>query len=135
MAEVFINIKTTKELLRQLNKFIVQDKIADAVVHDFDPIDFKNHLIHIVSTRGLVDREVCEKLFDEQGIRHMTVAFTHPTMCIQSSEVQNSYEVYKILGDSGFSKCLIWYLVRRFPALKQGQGDAIITYTLNVSIN
>ena len=127
MAEVFINIKTTKELLRQLNKFIVQDKIADAVVHDFDPIDFKNHLIHIVSTRGLVDREVCEKLFDEQGIRHMTVAFTHPTMCIQSSEVQNSYEVYKILGDSGFSKCLIWYLVRRFPALKQGQGDAIIT--------
>ena len=115
--------KSTKALLKQLKRNLVKEKIDQATVHDFNNADFKKALIYIMTTRGSLQREVCEKLLDEEGIEHMKIAFTHPSMLEPTS-----YELFETLGDSTVNKCIVWYMTRRFPTIKRGQrGNEIIT--------
>jgi dsRNA-specific ribonuclease len=115
--------KSSRAILKHIKRNLVKEKIDTAVVHDFKDSDFKKALTHILTTRGSLQKEVCDKLLDEQGIAQLKIAFTHPSM-LESA----NYELYETLGDSTVNKCIVWYMTRRFPSIKRGErGNETIT--------
>lgn len=114
---------STKKSLKQLKHKLIHEKIKDAITHDFKIEDLKIAMVKLLTTRGSVRTDVCEQLLSEDVLERIKVAFTHPTMM----ENEN-YELYETMGDATINKCIVWYLIRRFPTIKQGQrGNEIIT--------
>lgn len=116
--------KTTKALKKSVKKNIIQERIDDAVTHDFKDVDFRIALIDLLTTRGSLQRKVAEELLDYQGVQYIKTAFTHFSML-----EKEDYELFETMGDATINKCIVWYLVRRFPQIKMGgsSGNEIIT--------
>ena len=83
---------------------------------------FKKMLETILVQRSKMAPKYIEKILSDEGLKVFDQAFTHATY----DEV-NNYEVYELLGDSTINKCVVWYLTRRFPQLKNPAGVAIIS--------
>jgi dsRNA-specific ribonuclease len=102
-------------------KGVVKELLPLAKVHDINDNELKTFLINLLEFRGNVKREIAEQLFDEQGLKFIKQAFTHPSML----EYQN-YEFYELLGDTSANKCILWYIYRRIPSLKNEDNPAML---------
>ena len=126
--------QTSKQLMKNFKKnfsFASQDNV---IVHDFNDTEFKNEMFKLLTRRGSINPETVNQLLDEDGIKHLKVAFTHESFLYsyKNNELINSeerdYELYETMGDVTLNKCVVWYLVRRFPQLKKNtNGNQVIT--------
>ena len=112
-------ITQTKKL-----KKVAQIDQPNVVTHDIqDYTTLRNWCIDLVVNRGNIKTQVAEKLFDANGLPRIKKALTHWSM----GEMLD-YEQLETLGDSTLNKCVIWYLYRRFPELRNHeQGNFIMT--------
>jgi len=126
--------QTSKQLMKNFKKnfsFTPQDNV---IVHDFNDTEFKNEMFKLLTRRGSVNSETVNQLLDDEGIKHLKVAFTHESFSYsyKNNELVKSeerdYELYETMGDVTVNKCVVWYLVRRFPQLKKNtNGNQVIT--------
>ena len=110
----------TTQKFATFKKEVLVDSVKTAVIHEIDLEEFKAFLIGLLFERGNVKKEISEKLFDEEGIQKIKIAFTHPSML----EPQ-SFEFFETMGDLTANKCIGWYIYRRFPDLQNNPQAAM----------
>jgi dsRNA-specific ribonuclease len=106
---------------KRLKNVVNASEQTNIVIHDIqDDKAFKKFLVDLVVTRGNIQPIVAEKLFDDNGLPRMKKAFTH------WSFDELDYEQLETLGDVTVNKCVVWYLYRRFPELRNNDKGAFI---------
>ena len=102
-------------------KGVIKELIPLAKVYDINDNELREFLITLLEQKGNVKKNIAEQLFDEQGMKFIKQSFTHPSML----ETQN-YEFYELLGDNSANKCILWYIYRRIPSLKNEDNPAML---------
>jgi dsRNA-specific ribonuclease len=102
-------------------KGVIKELLSLAKVHEIDDNELKNFLINLLEYKGNVKRSIAEQILDTQGLKFLKQAFTHPSML----ETKN-YEFYELLGDVSANKCIMWYIYRRIPSLKNEDNPAML---------
>lgn len=82
--------------------------------------DFRNMIRSILKTGKLKD-EFINLITDDKGMVTFIEAFTHPSV-----NKRYNYELLETLGDSTINKCIVWYVIRRFPQLDCPSGNKIV---------
>ena len=99
--------------------------IASTIVENtiyYGPRDekFKN-LIRSLLKMSEIKTKYINILTDEKSMQVYSLVFTH-----KSADPVNNYEFYEILGDATLNKIIPWYIIRRFPQLKNPEYVTII---------
>jgi dsRNA-specific ribonuclease len=86
---------------------------------------FKELLDNILKT-GDVSKKHRDEILNKEGLEYYSLAFTHATF-----DSQNNYEFLETLGDITLSKCVIWYISKKFPQINVPDGKDILTRLKN----
>ena len=86
---------------------------------------FKKLLDNILQT-GDVSKKHRDEILNKEGLEYYSMAFTHATY-----DSQNNYEFLETLGDITLSKCVIWYISKKFPQINVPDGKDILTRLKN----
>ena len=115
--------------INTVKKYMIPEKLSSSVIHDFNRNEFKTNIVELLVKRGSLKKQTAEALLDDEGIDFLKVAFTHPSLLLLPNNKETmSYELYETLGDVTLNKCVVWYVYRRFPALKYDpDGPELIT--------
>ena len=81
---------------------------------------FKNHIISILQLSKLKQKHI-DTILNHDGLELYSQAYTHPSV-----NPDINYECLEILGDSTLNQCIVWYLNRRFPQLRNPKGVKVI---------
>lgn len=68
-----------------------------------------------------IRKKYIDILTDDESLKTYSLVFTH-----KSADPVNNYEFYEILGDATLNKIIPWYIIRRFPQLKNPEFVTII---------
>jgi len=78
-------------------------------------------LIRRLLTMSEIKSKYIDILTDQESLKIYSFVFTH-----KSADPINNYEFYEILGDATLNKIIPWYIIRRFPQLKNPEFVTII---------
>lgn len=81
---------------------------------------FKDLISNVLQKANLKSHYI-QLLLSEENLKIFDQVFTSST-----ANPETNYEIYEILGDVTFNKCLVWYFNRRFPQLFTSEGVKII---------
>jgi|LauGreDrversion4_2_1035121.scaffolds.fasta_scaffold278311_2 dsRNA-specific ribonuclease len=102
-------------------KDVVKELIPLAKTYEINDSKLRSYLITLLTKYGNVEQNIVEELFDDDGIRFIKVAFTHPSMF-----EDKNYEFYEIMGDVTVNKCIVWYIYRRLPEIRNLSNSAML---------
>jgi dsRNA-specific ribonuclease len=81
---------------------------------------FRNLIKGLLKLGKLQDKYI-DIITDNNGMKTFIEAFTHPTV-----NKNYNYELLETLGDSTINKCIVWYVIKRFPQLNCPFGNKIV---------
>lgn len=99
----------------------IASTISENIIQYAPRDDGFKKLIKALLKLGEINKKYIEILTDVEGMKVYSVVFTH-----KSADPINNYEFYEILGDATLSKIIPWYIIRRFPQLKNPEFVTII---------
>ena len=79
------------------------------------------NLIKTLLCMAEIKPKYIDLLTDKDGMVIYSTVFTH-----KSADPVNNYEFYELLGDATLNKIIPWYIIKRFPQLKNPEFVAIL---------
>jgi dsRNA-specific ribonuclease len=79
------------------------------------------NLIKTLLRMAEIKPKYIDLLTDKDGMVIYSTVFTH-----KSADPVNNYEFYELLGDATLNKIIPWYIIKRFPQLKNPEFVAIL---------
>lgn len=99
----------------------ISASIQDNVIYHGPRDDRFVNLIKTLLRMAEIKPKYIDLLTDEDGMVIYSTVFTH-----KSADPVNNYEFYELLGDATLNKIIPWYIIRRFPELKNPEFVAIL---------
>lgn len=99
----------------------ISASIQENVIYHGPRDDRFVNLIKTLLRMGEIKPKYINLLTDKDGMVIYSTVFTH-----KSADPVNNYEFYELLGDATLNKIIPWYIIRRFPQLKNPEFVAIL---------